>query len=91
MVTYDMIKVKKPAPEPFLFALEMMKAGADETILIGDSPRRDIEPGHLLGIRTVYARYGDRFSDDRSNIPADFVIDTIADLPEILYALEKKN
>jgi len=91
MVTYDMVKVKKPAPEPFLFALEIMKAGADETILIGDSPRRDIEPGHILGIRTVYARYGDRFSDDRSDIPADFVIDAIADLPAILHGLEKKK
>jgi putative hydrolase of the HAD superfamily len=87
MVTYDMVKVKKPAPEPFLFALKMMKAGTDETMLIGDSPRRDIEPGHELGIRTVYARYGDRFSDDRSLVPADFVIDAIADLPEILYGL----
>jgi putative hydrolase of the HAD superfamily len=87
MVSYDMVKVKKPSPEPFLFALEMMKAGPDEAILIGDSPRRDIEPGHHLGIRTVYARYGDRFSDDRSPIPADFVIDAIADLPEILYRL----
>jgi putative hydrolase of the HAD superfamily len=87
MVTYDMVKVKKPAPEPFLFALKIMKADADETILIGDSPRRDIEPGHELGIRTVYARYGDRFSGDRSPVPADFVIDAIADLPEILYGL----
>jgi len=87
MVTYDMVKVKKPAPEPFLFALEMMQAGTDEAILIGDSPRRDLEPCRSLGIRTVYARYGDRFSDDRSDIPADFVIDAIADLPEILYGL----
>jgi putative hydrolase of the HAD superfamily len=87
MVSYDMVKVKKPAPEPFLFALEMMKAGTDEAMLIGDSPRRDIEPGHTLGIRTVYARYGDRFSDDRSPVLADYVIDAIADLPEILYGL----
>ena len=87
MVTYDMVKVKKPAPEPFLFALEMMQAGTDEAILIGDSLRRDIEPGLFLGIRTVYARYGDRFSDNRSDIPADYVIDAIADLPEILYGL----
>lgn len=65
----------------------MMKAGTDEAILIGDSPRRDIEPGHTLGIRTVYARYGDRFSDDRSPVPGDYVIDAIADLPEILYGL----
>jgi len=91
MVSYDMVKVKKPAPEPFLFALEMMKAGSDEAMLIGDSPRRDIEPGHFLGIRTVYARYGDRFSDDRSDIPADFVIDAIADLPAILHGLERKK
>ena len=90
MVTYDMVKVKKPAPEPFLFALEMMKTGTDEAMLIGDSPRRDIEPGHFLGIRTVYARYGDRFSDDRSSVPADFVIDAIADLPEILYGFSVK-
>jgi putative hydrolase of the HAD superfamily len=90
MVTYDMVKVKKPAPEPFLFALEMMKTGTDEAMLIGDSPRRDIEPGHILGIRTVYARYGDRFSDDRTPVPADFVIDAIADLPEILYGFSVK-
>jgi putative hydrolase of the HAD superfamily len=87
MVTYDMVHVKKPAPEPFLFALEMMNAGTEEAVLIGDSPRRDIEPGHSLGIRTVYARYGDRFSDDRSNISADFVIDSFSDLPEILSGL----
>jgi len=87
MVTYDMVHVKKPAPEPFLFALEMMNAGTEEAILIGDSPRRDIEPGHSLGIRTVYARYGDRFSDDRSTISADFVIDSFSDLPEILSGL----
>ena len=87
MVTYDMVKVKKPAPEPFLFALEMMKAGPSDAVLIGDSPRRDIEPCRGLGIRTVYARYGDCFSIDRTNVPADFVIDTMAELPEILNGL----
>ena len=91
LVTYDMVKIKKPAPEPFLFALEMMKSGTDEAILIGDSPRRDIEPGHNLGIRTIYARYGDRFSDDRSGILADFVINAFSDLPEILYGMRRSN
>ena len=84
MVTFDMVRVKKPAPDPFLFALEMMKAETHEVLLIGDSPRRDIEPCVSLGIRTVYARYGDRFSDDRSDIMADYVIDSIGELPEIL-------
>jgi putative hydrolase of the HAD superfamily len=91
MVTYDMVKVKKPAREPFLLALEMMKSGTNESILIGDSPRRDIEPGHNLGIRTIYARYGDRFSNDRSGKLADFVIDSFSDLPEILYGLRRSD
>jgi putative hydrolase of the HAD superfamily len=84
MVTYDMVRVKKPAPDPFLFALEMMKAETHEALLVGDSPRRDIEPCYHLGITSVYARYGDRFSDDRSDITADYVIDSIGELPEIL-------
>jgi len=87
MVTYDMVGVKKPAPDPFLFALEMMKAKTHEVLLIGDSPRRDIEPCRLLGIRSVYARYGDRFSDDRSEFEADFIIDAMDELPGILAGL----
>jgi putative hydrolase of the HAD superfamily len=90
MVTYDMVKVKKPSPEPFLAALEMLKADPRKTLLIGDSPRRDIEPGRNLGIRTVYARYGDRFTDDRSIVQADFIIDTIDELPGILLRLSEK-
>jgi putative hydrolase of the HAD superfamily len=87
MVTYDMVGVKKPAPDPFLFALEMMRAEAREVMLVGDSPRRDIEPCRLLGIRSVYARYGDRFSDDRSEFRADFTIDAMNELPGILAGL----
>jgi putative hydrolase of the HAD superfamily len=90
MVSFDMIKVKKPSPEPFLFALEKMKAHAREAVLIGDSPHRDIEPCRALGIRTVYARYGDRFSCDRTNVPADFVIDTPEELHDILLSLQRK-
>jgi putative hydrolase of the HAD superfamily len=87
MVTYDMVQVKKPAHEPFITALDMLKSTTDEVLLVGDSPRRDIEPSKTLGIRTVYARYGDRFSDDRSPVQADYVIDTMAELPEILLGL----
>jgi putative hydrolase of the HAD superfamily len=90
MVSYDMVKVKKPAPEPFLVALGMMKADASEAILIGDSPHRDIEPCRSLGIRTVYARYGDRFSQDRISTVADYIIDTISELPDILLKIQEK-
>lgn len=91
MVTFDLVKVKKPAPEPFIVALDMLQSKAGEALLVGDSPRRDIEPGINLGIRTVYARYGDRFSDDRSPVPADYTIDTMAELPAIVSRLTDTN
>jgi len=91
MVSFDMVKVKKPSPEPFLFALEMMNAHAQEAVLVGDSPHRDIEPCSSLGIRTVYARYGDRFSRDRTHVPADFVIDIPEELHDILFHLQENT
>jgi putative hydrolase of the HAD superfamily len=91
MVTYDMVRVKKPAREPFLFALEMLKSDFSETLIVGDSPRRDIEPCKELGIRTVYARYGDRFSQTRSYDGADFIIDSMDQLPAILENLAKPD
>jgi putative hydrolase of the HAD superfamily len=84
MVTFDLVQVKKPAHEPFMVALDMLRSTADEVLLVGDSPRRDIEPAKNLGFRTVYARYGDRFSDDRSSVQADYIIDSLAELPGIL-------
>lgn len=84
MVTFDQVQVKKPAPDPFLAALGRIRALAEETIFVGDSPRRDIEPCKKLGIRTVYARYGDRFSKTRNDAGADFVIDRMDELPGII-------
>ena len=62
----------------------MLNASPGETILVGDSPKRDIEPCRNLGIRTVYASYGDRFSRDGNTVTADYCIDSLRDLPEIL-------
>jgi putative hydrolase of the HAD superfamily len=85
MITFDMVGVKKPAPDPFLTALGTISARPEHTLFIGDSPRRDIEPCKKLGIRTVYARYGDRFSKTRDYSGADFVIDR---MDEILGIVE---
>ena len=89
MVSYDMVQVKKPAPVPFLTALAMIQATPDDALLVGDSIRRDIEPCSRLGIRSVYARYGDRFAAGRQESGADYVIDGLPDLRKILDALNE--
>ena len=91
MVTWDLVRVKKPAHEPFITALEMLQSTADAVLLVGDSPRRDIEPAKSLGFRTVYARYGDRFSDDRSPVLADYSIDSPAEIPVILSGFSESG
>ena len=84
VVTHEMTGAHKPSTLPFLLALVRMNAIAKETLLVGDSPRRDIAPGVILGMRTVYARYGDRFSRPTMAGGADHAIDSFTDLLGIL-------
>jgi putative hydrolase of the HAD superfamily len=84
VVTFDRIGVKKPAHEPFFAALDAVGAKPSEALFVGDSPRRDIEPCRKLGIRTVYARYGDRFSKTRDSTGSNFTIDKMEELLDIV-------
>ncbi|MDD1710915.1 MAG: HAD family hydrolase [Methanoregulaceae archaeon] len=84
VVTHEMTGAHKPSSLPFLLALIRMNATAQETLLVGDSPRRDIAPAGILGMHTVYARYGDRFSPWRSDGGADYAIDSFPELLDIL-------
>jgi putative hydrolase of the HAD superfamily len=68
-----------------------MRALPEEALLVGDSPHRDMEPGKRLGIRTVYARYGDRFSTERTALHADFIIDSMNDLLPVVSGLSGRN
>jgi putative hydrolase of the HAD superfamily len=84
VVTPDLTGFRKPSTLPFLYALMKLGVRAADTVLIGDSPTRDIAPGVILGMRTVYARYGDRFSRREESGGADHTIDEFCDLPGII-------
>lgn len=84
VVTFELTGSYKPSTLPFLYALEKMAKGSAETILVGDSPRRDIAPGKILGMKTVYARYGDHFPKAGTTGGADHAIDDIRDLAAII-------
>ena len=84
VVTHEMTGAHKPSTLPFLCALARLDATAKETLLVGDSPRRDIAPGVVLGMKTVYARYGDRFSRPTLDGGADHAIDSFPELLDIL-------
>ena len=84
VVTHEMTGAHKPSTLPFLCALVRLNATAKETVLVGDSPRRDIAPGVILGMRTVYARYGDQLYRPTLNGGADHAIDSFPELLNIV-------
>ena len=80
VITMDMHGKAKPSPEPFLFAMKKLGVTAIETILVGDSIRRDIVPAKALGMLTVHAIYGDRNFHEGERESADCVIQGIQEV-----------
>ncbi|MBU2928738.1 YjjG family noncanonical pyrimidine nucleotidase [Winogradskyella psychrotolerans] len=55
----EMVGVKKPNPKIFNFALELAKAKANESLMIGDNIEADIEGAHSVGMDTIHFDYKD--------------------------------
>jgi len=85
VVTYEDTGVRKPAPEPFRLILADLGAAPGEALMVGDWPERDIEGARALGIRTVYARYGD--TSGKFCYDTDYSIDDVAEVVAIVDRL----
>jgi putative hydrolase of the HAD superfamily len=96
VLTYEDTGVKKPHPLPFQEVLKKLKVLPEEALMVGDWPERDMLGASKLGIKTVYARYGDiylRLEQKDATIlqRADFVIEDICELLEIVDGLDEKS
>jgi putative hydrolase of the HAD superfamily len=89
VVSYDDTGFRKPNPAPFRRALDKLNVPAAEAIMIGDWVERDMVGAKAIGMKTVFARYGDDFNTKDAG--ADFEIDDIANLVEIVKKLNKGN
>ncbi|MBI3550844.1 MAG: TIGR02253 family HAD-type hydrolase [Elusimicrobia bacterium] len=86
IVTSADFGVKKPDPQPFRKALELLDCAPHEAIMVGDWADRDIAGAKKLGIKTAWAKYGDTF--DTKDSGADY---ELADIIEILDIIRKEN
>jgi len=89
VITFDDTGEHKPAPAPFRRAMELLGLPASRLLMVGDWPARDMKGAAALGIRTVYARYGDTSGAEHSG--ADFEIDDIAELLGIIHDLNEQD
>lgn len=86
VVTFEDTGKLKPDPAPFLRALDELGVDPGEALMVGDWIERDVVGAGQLGIRTVFARYGDIFSSEETG--ADHEIGDIAELIAIVEVEE---
>ena len=82
VLTYEDTGEKKPSPKPFQIALDILKVKPEEALMVGDWAERDVVGARQLGIKTAFARYGDRFGTKYSG--ADYELNDILELVEIV-------
>jgi putative hydrolase of the HAD superfamily len=86
VITFEDTGHRKPSSIPFERALDILGMEPSEVLMIGDWPERDMVGAKGMGIRTVFARYGDTKSTVESG--ADFDIDDISEILTILDHIE---
>lgn len=86
VITFDDTGQKKPSPAPFTKALSLLGVMPDEAMMVGDWAERDVTGAREIGMKTVFARYGNLFGTVHSG--AHYEID---DIMELLEILDKEN
>jgi len=86
VVTFEDTGERKPSQAPFREVLRRLGVEPQKALMIGDWAERDVVGASQVGIRTVFARYGDTFGTVESG--ADFEVN---DLMELLDIVDKLN
>jgi putative hydrolase of the HAD superfamily len=85
VVTFEDTKKTKPSSLPFEAALKKLNLKSSECLMLGDWPDRDIKGAKRLGMKTCFAKYGNRKVD---NSGADYEINDISELLDIIKKLD---
>ena len=85
VLTFDDTNARKPSPIPFEMALSQLNIDPEEALMVGDWPERDVVGANKLGIRTIFARYGDSFGTVDSG--ADWDINDVYEVVGIVNEL----
>jgi len=86
VLTFDDTGVRKPSPKPFKLALKGLNVKPEEALMIGDWPERDVVGAGQIGMKTVFARYGDTFGTIDSGANYD-----VNDIYEVVSIIEELN
>ncbi len=86
VVTFDDTQERKPSPAPFREVLKRLEVAPANSLMVGDWAERDVVGGKSLGMKTVFARYGDTFGTQESGADHD-----IHDIWELVGIVDRLN
>jgi putative hydrolase of the HAD superfamily len=87
VLTFDDTGERKPSPVPFKKALKLLGLRPEEALMVGDWAERDMVGAAKVGMKTVFAKYGDTFGTVETH--ADYDIDDISELISVVKRINK--
>ena len=87
-LTGDDYQKYKPDPEPYLLGIKKSGHKPEECIVVEDSPR-GLESAHAAGLPCVIIR--GPFTDNCDFSTADYILNTVGDLPDLLEKLNAEG
>jgi HAD superfamily hydrolase (TIGR02253 family) len=83
VITFEDTNKRKPDKAPFQAALKKLNLKAEECLMVGDWPERDIKGAKSLGMQTAFAKYG----ATKTTSKADYDLKSIEDVLRIVKSL----
>jgi phosphoglycolate phosphatase len=83
IISGDTLPRKKPDPLPLKHAAKYFNASPEDSLMVGDS-KNDIVAASAAGFRICCVSYGYNHGNDIRAAGPDAVLDTLADLPDLL-------
>lgn len=79
----DTLAKKKPDPLPLLHAAIQLNVAAEDSLMLGDS-KSDVKAARAAGFSIICMSYGYNHGEDIRQYHPDAVIDSMAELPDLL-------
>jgi phosphoglycolate phosphatase len=83
VISGDTLEKRKPDPMPLLHAAKFFNVAPEQALMIGDSIS-DVKAARTAGFQIVCMSYGYNHGVDIRDASPDAVIDSMAELPQIL-------
>ena len=83
VVSGDTLPVKKPDPQPLLYAAEKLGVSPGQSLMLGDS-QSDVKAARAAGFQIICMSYGYNHGEDIRQYNPDLVIDSMTELKDVL-------